>query len=428
MSLVEKRLLSACIVGGPGVVADAASRGVAADSFREIEHGQIWAGLVEACAKDKQTGAFFVARRAFGAPLARHQIETVAEIAKLESTSAFARELADEVVGEHKRAIVAGCLANAVSAAKEAPKWTDAWERIAGELSGCMRAASAGRTVELGAMVDVAIAEEINPKPPGKVGVGVQAVDDAIGLVAPGEVCVLAGRPGVGKTALALQMADGVVKAGGCAMIVSLEMTATALLRRVACQRAGEYGQIQRGCSKTEYAMAKEARVRSLESLRQCDGRLHIYEAGECRTVARIEARARLIASRAVPLDCILVDYIGLIQPDDMRISREQQVAQISRRIKLLALELNAPIVLLSQLNRASEKDERAPRLFDLRESGSIEQDADRVWLLYPSPNSPLVSDSPSAQVRLEQAKCRNGQAGQAVDLTFRKAAFTFTK
>jgi replicative DNA helicase len=158
---------------------------------------------------------------------------------------------------------------------------------------------------------------------------------------------------------------------------------------------------------------------------------LHIYEAEDARTIAQIEATCRLLAASA-GLGAVVVDYLQLVAPpaDTKREIREQQVAAMSRRFKLLAGAIACPVFLLCQLNRESEKEDRRPRLSDLRESGAIEQDADRVWFLYrpkPAPNqSPVGEDASEIDVALYQAKCRNGPGGIEAVLRFNRPTFNF--
>jgi replicative DNA helicase len=133
----------------------------------------------------------------------------------------------------------------------------------------------------------------------------------------------------------------------------------------------------------------------------------------------------------AAGLALIVIDYLQLIEPTDRKASREQQVSQISRRIKQLAGTIGAPVLVLTQLNRESEKDDRRPRLSDLRESGAIEQDSDRVWLLWDQPdiNAPKRSaDDDAIDISLIQAKCRSGPANLVTKLRFDRPCFRFTQ
>ena len=148
-------------------------------------------------------------------------------------------------------------------------------------------------------------------------------------------------------------------------------------------------------------------------------------------TIHELRAKARRINSRK-PLSLIVVDYLQLLSGSDSRTPREQQIAEISRGLKAMAKELNLPVLVLSQLNRDSEKERRPPRLSDLRESGSIEQDADVVLLLGRLRNDSLrgeddsdatgeneLDGEPFEPIRLHLAKQRNGPTGR-LDLAFR--------
>jgi replicative DNA helicase len=135
----------------------------------------------------------------------------------------------------------------------------------------------------------------------------------------------------------------------------------------------------------------------------------------------RIAANARRLKLRH-GIRAIFIDYLQLIEPDNRRESRQEQVANISRRLKILARELKIPVVSLAQLNRGSEdRTDHKPRLSDLRESGSIEQDADTVFLLH-RPDDP----SREGAIDLLIAKQRNGPVGE-VTLAFEKQYMTYT-
>jgi len=136
-------------------------------------------------------------------------------------------------------------------------------------------------------------------------------------------------------------------------------------------------------------------------------------------TIMELRAKARRVHARH-KLGFIIVDYLQLISPTDSKVPREQQVAEASRGLKALAKELDVPVLVLSQLNRSSEKENRVPRLSDLRESGSIEQDADVVLMLSrpkdADENYQVAADSADLIV----AKQRNGPVGE-LKLTFLK-------
>lgn len=425
----ERRLIGACIAGGPVCVAGAVGLGVSVESFTSQDLAVLWSGLTTAATEDKNTGSFYVLRRAFGTNIQPEHVERIREICEAEPTSIYAKDLANALVGETKRRKVVFLLNSAVHEAKSASDWDSAWSATSQAIMNAQETASANvTTADLESLVDAYIAEETNGKAPGIIGTGIPELDDGFGRIARGEVCVLAGRPGVGKTALALQMAAARTFGGGSAMVVSLEMSGKELIGRLAKQRAGRAGAITRGCSKEDFVAAKEARIESAKKIKGVSGRLHIFEVKEAATLSRIEDRLAMLCSAAKAPDVLVIDYLQLIQPDDTRAPREQQVASMSRRIKLLALRFNLPVLLLSQLNRDAEKNDRRPRLSDLRESGAIEQDADRVWLLYPDAEQPAAADSPTVAVLIDQAKNRNGISGIAKPARFYKPAFLFEK
>jgi replicative DNA helicase len=241
----------------------------------------------------------------------------------------------------------------------------------------------------------------------------------------PGEMIVLAARPSVGKTSLGMNFAEHAILPDGGrepsgVLVFSLEMTAEQLAMRLICSRARVDMKRIRDRALTREQMGDIARaVKELES-----APLWIDEDSGA-TILDMRAKARRLMSKH-PFKLVIVDYLQLIRGVDARVPREQQIAEISRGIKGMAKELKVPVVVLSQLNRESEKEKRDPRLSDLRESGSIEQDADVVFLLH----RPRQDDDDDAlgggsrlpgeveRIKLIIAKQRNGPVGD-IDLTF---------
>jgi len=222
---------------------------------------------------------------------------------------------------------------------------------------------------------------------------------------------VLAARPSMGKTALALQMSARLADHQGV-YFQSLEMNAASLGKRLISHMSGVPVQtIEAGSEDGEQSLAVEnARKRLRASHLMLDDR-----GGATMALARAKAR------RVKNAGLVVIDYCGLVTPSDPRVSREQQIAGISKDCKLLAEELDCPVLLLSQLNRSVEQADRAPRLSDLRESGALEQDADNVILLH----RPDATDRDSISLKL--AKNRYGMTG-LVSLTFDRNTQTFIK
>jgi replicative DNA helicase len=134
-------------------------------------------------------------------------------------------------------------------------------------------------------------------------------------------------------------------------------------------------------------------------------------------TIMELRAKARRLSARQ-KLGFIVVDYLQLLSPTDPKVAREQQVAEISRGLKALAKELEVPVLVLSQLNRSAEKENRTPKLSDLRESGSIEQDADVVLMLARPKDADEKFQVAADSAELIVAKQRNGPVGD-LKLTF---------
>jgi replicative DNA helicase len=136
-------------------------------------------------------------------------------------------------------------------------------------------------------------------------------------------------------------------------------------------------------------------------------------------SIMELRAKSRRVHART-KLGFIIVDYMQLLSPTDPKVPREQQVAEASRGLKALAKELEVPVLVLSQLNRASEKENRSPKLADLRESGSIEQDADVVLMLARPKDADEKFQVAADSAELIVAKQRNGPVGD-LKLTFLK-------
>ncbi|MBP9913136.1 MAG: replicative DNA helicase [Opitutaceae bacterium] len=234
------------------------------------------------------------------------------------------------------------------------------------------------------------------------------------------EMIVLAARPSMGKTSLALNVAEAasMPRRGEpvATLIFSLEMGATQLALRMLCSRARINMKLLR-----EGLLSKngDEQQRMLEAADEFTKSAIFIDDSSHLSIMELRAKARRLYSRR-KLGLIIVDYLQLLSPTDPKVPREQQVAEASRGLKALAKELDVPVLVLSQLNRSSEKENRVPRLSDLRESGSIEQDADVVLMLAQTREDREKGDSQVARdsADLIVAKQRNGPVGE-LKLTF---------
>ncbi len=239
----------------------------------------------------------------------------------------------------------------------------------------------------------------------------------------PQEMIVLAARPSVGKTAFAMNLAENVVVPPGqrvkpaATLVFSLEMNTESLAMRLLSSHARINMKRMR-----DGFLSNEEKTDMLKAAKRLkEAPLWIDDSGGL-NILELRAKARRFKSR-MDLGLIIIDYLQLISGTDSRTPREQQISEISRSIKAMAKELNVPIVVLSQLNRDSEREKREPRLSDLRESGSIEQDADVVCILHRVGNGSseeTPSDDQSERIDLVIAKQRNGPTGK-VGLVFNR-------
>ncbi|HZU37757.1 MAG TPA: replicative DNA helicase [Gemmataceae bacterium] len=233
------------------------------------------------------------------------------------------------------------------------------------------------------------------------------------------ELIILAARPSCGKTAFALGLARHVaVEEGQPVFIVSLEQSRIELTERLLCAQARvDSHKLRKGHLSSD----------DMQKLIAAGGILRNAKVFIDDTpglgMLKIAANARRLKLRH-GIRMVIIDYLQLIEPDNRRDSRQEQVSHISRRLKFLARELKVPVVALAQVNRSSEdRQDHKPRLADLRESGSIEQDADTVMILHrPEMYEPGQHDG---IVEINIAKQRNGPTGE-VTLTFIKQYMRF--
>jgi len=234
-----------------------------------------------------------------------------------------------------------------------------------------------------------------------------------------GNLVVLASRPSMGKSSLGLNIATNVAKEGKVVAFFSLEMTKEELVQRVLFSEAkvtsGDARKGQLGAEKWSRVVEAASKVNSLPLY---------FDDAPVITVTDIRAKSRRLKS-SKGLDLIIVDYLQLMQSSSGD-NRQQEIAEISRNLKNLARELRVPILALSQLNRAAEaREDKRPRLGDLRESGAIEQDADIVMMLYRDDYYNPGTEIPGvAEVNI--VKNRSGQTGK-VELFFSKEFTQFS-
>jgi len=193
----------------------------------------------------------------------------------------------------------------------------------------------------------------------------------------PGDLIIVAGRPSMGKTTLAVNIAENVAADGGVALVFSLEMGARQLVERSVCRFGGISTLAVRNGD-----MRQDDFDRLGVALRRLQGKRLVIDDSPQATPGRMRAKARKVKHRYGRLDLVVIDYLQLMAGDGN--TRSEQLGSLTRALKLMARELGAPVVLLSQLNRGLEqRTDKRPVLSDLRESGAIEQDADVVLMVH---------------------------------------------
>ncbi len=233
------------------------------------------------------------------------------------------------------------------------------------------------------------------------VATGFEGIDKLTGGFQKANLIVLAARPGVGKTSLALNIAQHIAVEGQAPVaIFSLEMSAQELGERMMCSSARVSShKVRTGAlSGDDYAKL----VQAAGELEKAD--IYIDDSAGI-NMFELRAKARRLKTKT-QLALVIVDYLQLMSGDGRADNRQQEVANISRSMKQLARELEVPVIAVSQLNRSPEaRADREPQLADLRESGAIEQDADMVMFIYEDPSDPQAKGT----VKLKIAKNRNG-------------------
>ncbi len=258
------------------------------------------------------------------------------------------------------------------------------------------------------------------------VGTGFPEFDKMTTGLHPGEMIVIAARPSMGKTSLAMNIAEHVaIEQKLPVAVFSLEMTADSLVLRMLCSR-----------SRVNLRNVRDGFLaeRDFPKLTGAAGKLTgaplFIDDTSGLSILQLRAKARRMKQQH-DIKLIVIDYLQLLHSTSRRAAdnRQQEIADISNGVKALAKELKVPIIVLSQLNRDLEKRGGAPKLSDLRESGSIEQDADLVGLLYRDTKG-KEEDEPQVEqdavpVKLFIAKQRNGPTGD-VELVFLKSYTRF--
>src|SRR5437870_1768688 len=242
------------------------------------------------------------------------------------------------------------------------------------------------------------------------VETGFADLDNMTSGLQPGELIIIAARPSLGKTALALNIAAHAATQGKVVGLFSLEMSKESLVIRLLCSE----GRIDSHKLRTGFASQEDWTKMTRAVGRLAEAPLFIDDTPAL-SIMQIRAKARRLQAERKQVELLIVDYLQLVTGHGRFENRTQEVSYISRGLKSIAKELHVPVVALSQLSRAPEAGKgREPQLTDLRDSGSIEQDADVVIFIHrPSPRGDGAElNEPGVVTELNIGKQRNGPTG----------------
>ena len=263
-----------------------------------------------------------------------------------------------------------------------------------------------------------------NGKHRHQIVTGFSALDGLTGCFKAGELVILAARPAMGKTAFALNLAfQTALRNEGAVAVFSLEMPALAVMKRIVSGLAQVDGQKLNSGRMSE--AEKNAVFRAFNTIQEQN--LMIDDTSMLST-GQIFSKVRKLKAEKKKISLIVIDYLQLIQGNSRRENRQQEITEISRNLKILAKEMDCPVIALSQLSRkVEERTDHEPQLSDLRESGAIEQDADMVLFLYrESYYANEENPDPVDMVDVFLKKNRNGKTGK-VSLAFEKNISKFS-
>lgn len=331
----------------------------------------------------------------------------------------YARIVHDKAVTRHLIHVCGEVLRDAYDGVNSAEELLAGAERKVLEIA---EKGTTGETCTLGDTLGEALTRIDNKALKSGLGVsgvptGFTDLDEKTAGFQNNELVIIAARPSVGKTAFALNIIRHVVvEAKLPVFFVSLEQAKVELAERLlCCQAKVDSSRIRSGKLHGD----DTSKLLRAQSLLQGDRRtgkgVLFIDDSPSQTMLRVSANARRLKLRH-DIRMVVIDYLQLVEPENRRDPRQEQVAQVSRRLKHLARELKIPVVALAQVNRGSEdRADHRPRLSDLRESGSIEQDADTVLMLHRPGKYESGEDN---VIEVNIAKQRNGPTGE-VNLTW---------
>ena len=411
---IEQSILGA-ILKDSTILEDLAEVGLHARHFTNPNHGRLYQFIRDLCAESEIMDQTLLPWHinAIKDPESVGGISYVLSLIDCWSTRTASAVYAKKLIEQGKRKqlsrIISDCMVSCGDATRDA-------EDIADEVRGKIDSLQTdGRGVFVSAGDCVAdfltqVEESRSQSKEPDLSTGLYDLDQISGRMKPAQLIIIAARPSMGKTALGLNIASSVAQSGGSVAFFSMEMLKKELGHRLLASMAS----VSASSLKTGTLTPQSAeRVRDAqERLKSMD--LNVLDASSL-TMSEIAGKSRRLRRRTGKLDLIVIDYLQLVESETRNANREREVAEISRAAKKLSVDLECPIILISQLNRACEqRQDKRPLMSDLRESGAIEQDADQVWFVYRPEYYWPEDEDLARKAEIIVSKNRSGRTGSA--------------
>lgn len=417
--VVEARLLSA-LMKGPSAMDTAMSLGLRDEMFTS----HIARTLFTAIKLSSSAGSLAVDDVFSRLPGSSRDAETIGslvEIAGIEPTSLGLQSLVMEVAGTWRKAALRRAALAVAEQAAGSEKWEDVWPAASARfvaLEDLALTVTTDTNESLAARAKASFMARKRGDEDYGLSFGISAVDRAMSKIKPGELVLLAARPSAGKSSFAGQLASNILKRNGRVAVFNLETRADQYYDRTVIQRLGmpdsdAWGTRARLFEDAYDAIGKHPGLFVFDSLHDIDA---------------IEARIRALCA-GKPLDLVVIDYIQQVRVHGLKkdTNKEREVSEVSRRLKLLTNVTKTPVVAIAQFNREAVKDGQIPKMHHLRDSGSLEQDADRIIILHQEPlDGGMPDDRTNVETAMIQEKAKDAPRGVVVRLMFNRPIYTF--
>lgn len=416
----EEAVLAHCILTG---TVDAVSDILSAEHFYSKPHSYIWTALLEMGATGSVVDivtlrSHLEASGQLGPAGGIAELVHIADSPAISNPEAYANSIIEKWRLRQAKRFLAIASAESEGAKESVQDWLDSLAQRAATLSLGDSKDETGGT--LGAILEAGWRDvEARARGIGSIAIptGLRDLDGVLGGWYPGELIVLAARPGMGKSGLAGALAANVGRLGFGSMILSLEMPRDQFANRIACSEARvSLSKVRTGkLTPDDWSRLTDATQRLKSIPVYIDDHPHLKP-----SQLRSKVRKRMVewSMAGYKPGLVIIDYLQLMGfPEDMPkgMNQADAIGEITKSLKIMAKEFKIPVLVLSQLNRGVEsRDDKRPFLSDLRSSGSIEQDADTVMLLYRDEYYNENTDA-KGQCEIILAKHRNGPVGTVV-------------